>query len=401
MTIEEILAGLQAIIDGATGENGTARPLNDDEVNRYETLERELTSARRDVEIRTRNAAYLTPTRSDLHIATGGRETTTERTDQERAFGAYLRTGQPNADLEFRAQAEGTGSAGGYLVPTAMVTRIIEKMKAFGGLAAEVETIDTATGNPLPWVTNDDTANQGDIVAENAAAVAGADLVFGPGTLGAYKYEATGVGGDPLKVPWELAQDSAFDLESFVERKLAERIHRKQARDWAIGSGVGQPQGILTGGTTGVTITNNAVGMTYANIIAAHHKPDAAYREDGECVWVMSDGAAALVEGLVDGNGRPLLGLSSDSIAGKPVLTLRGHRVVIDNAFPATFAGSAKTAVFGNLKRAYVIRQVKDVTLLVLKELYAKNGQVGYMSWARADGLVQDSSAYTVVTAAV
>ena len=402
-TIEQILAALQEIIAGATEEvdgTPTERPLTDDEVQRYEALEQELAVVRRDTEFRTRHNAYRTPTRNDLHINAAGTEHAVQRTDQERAFEHYLRTGIPNADLEFRAQSEGTGSAGGYLVPTALVSRIIERMKAFGGLSAEVEHIETATGNPLPWVTNDDTANEGEIVAENAAAAGGADLVFGTNTLNAYKYESTGVSGAPLKVSWELAQDSAFDLESFVERKLAERIYRKQAGHWATGTGTGQPQGILTGGTTGLTVASNAVGITLANAIAATHVPDVAYREDGESVWVMNDTVVAQFEGILDANGRPLLGESTDSVAGKPVRTLRGYRIVIDNKFPSFQAGGAKTAVFGNVKKGYIIRDVKEVTMIVLRELYATTGQIGYLAWARADGKVQDANAYTVIAAA-
>jgi HK97 family phage major capsid protein len=401
-TIEQILAALQEIIAGATEEvdgTSTERPLNDEEIQRYEALEQELATVRRDAEFRTRHNAYRTPTRNDLHINSAGTEHATQRTDQERAFESYLRSGIPNSDLEFRAQSEGTGAAGGYLVPDAMVTRIVERMRAFGGISGEAEHVSTSSGNPLPWVTNDDTANEGEIVAENAQAAGGADLVFGPKALGAYKYESTGVDGEPLKVSWELAQDSAFDLESFVDRKLAERIHRKQAKHWATGTGVGQPQGLLTGGTTGITIASNAVGMTFANIVGATHVPDIAYREDGESVWVMNDASVALLEGLLDANNRPLLGEANDSVAGKPVRTLRGYRIVIDNSMPV-FGAGAKAAVFGNVKRGYIIRDVKEVTLIVLRELYARTGQIGYLAWARADGMVQDGNAFTVITSA-
>jgi HK97 family phage major capsid protein len=399
-TIEQILAGLQAIIDGAKAEDGAERPLTDEEVQRYQDLEMELTTARRDQEVRSRNNAYRTPTRTDLTLYTGPGENTSQPTDEERAFAHYLRTGIPNGDLEFRAQAEGTGAAGGFLVPQGFLAKITERLKAFGGIASEVEHVNTGSGNPLPWPTNDDTANEGEIVAENAAPAGGADLVFGTKTLGAYKYDSNGVGGQPLKVSFELAQDAAFDLEGFVQRALGTRIGRKQAGHWATGTGVAMPQGILTGGTTGVTVASNAVGMTYANIVAATHVPDPEYRDDGESVWAMSDAAVALVEGLVDLNGRPLLNMSTDGIAGKPVRTLMGYRIVIDNKLPNFTAGGAKTALFGNLKRGYVIRDVKEVTMIVLKEMFALNGQIGYMAWARADGLVQDANAFTVIASA-
>ncbi len=399
-TIDQIIADLQAIIDGAT-DNGEERPLADEEVQRYEALERELATVRRDGEFRARNTAYRTPNRSDLHPGSGGgaaENTSQGPTDQERAFTHYLRTGQPNSDLEFRAQAEGTGAAGGFLVPTGFLEKITERLKAFGGVAGEAERISTSMGNTLPWPTNDDTANQGEIVAENAAAAGGADLVFGQKQLSAYKYESTGVGGVPLKVSFELAQDSAFDLEAFVQRKLAERIARKQATHWTTGTGTSQPQGIMTGTASALTVASNAVGLTYPNLVALSHVPDVAYREDGECVWLMSDGVLSLVETLVDSTGRPLLNMSTDGIGGKPVRTILGYRVVIDNTLPATFTTGVKTVLFGNIKRGYIIRDVKEITMIVLRELYATTGQIGYMAWARADGLVQDANAMTVAS---
>lgn len=407
-TIEQILADLQAIIDGAAGDSPEGetdgRPLTDEEVQRCEALEGEIARVRQTNEFRSRLQAFNTPVRGAIIPANAG--DTVQRSQEEMAFIHYLRTGIPNQDLtpasgpipvEYRAQAEGTGAAGGFLVPTAFVTKITERLKAFGGIAAEAESIDTGNGNPLPWPTNDDTANEGEIVAENAAPAGGADIVFGQKTLGAYKYTSEGVDGAPLKVSFELAQDSAFDLESFVQRKLAERIGRKQARDFAVGTGTGMPLGALTGGTSSVIVADNAVGMTYPNIVTATHVPDIAYRESGECVWVMNDAILALFEGLLDGNGRPLLGESTDSITGRPVTTIRGYRVVIDNALPATFGDAAKTLLFGNIRMGYIVRRVKEVTMIVFRELYAANGQIGYMAWARADGTVQDVNAFTVI----
>jgi hypothetical protein len=46
MGIEEILAALQAIIDGAVGTNGQPRRLTDEEVTQYEALEVDLAAAR-------------------------------------------------------------------------------------------------------------------------------------------------------------------------------------------------------------------------------------------------------------------------------------------------------------------------------------------------------------------
>lgn len=55
MTIEEIMAAMQAIIDGAAG-----RSLTEEEIANYEGLEKDLAAAKKDQEIRQRNSAYNT-----------------------------------------------------------------------------------------------------------------------------------------------------------------------------------------------------------------------------------------------------------------------------------------------------------------------------------------------------
>jgi len=390
VTVEEILAALQAIIEGAKAEDGTERPLTDEEAARYEELEGKLEMARKSAEIRSRQQAYMTPVRNDLHVNVSGAEDKVER-----AFEQYLRTGNAGPELaEYRAQSEGTNTAGGYLVPQGFRAKLVERMKQFGGIANYAETFTTAEGNLVPYPTVDDTANVGEIVAEGGTFAAGADLVFAQRTLSAYKYMAGGAGNLPLKVSWELLQDSAFDVSSFIARKLGERIARLQAVHWATGTGTGQPQGIVTPITTSGTIGTLGLADLVATILAL----DPAYRANAK--WLMNDATYGSIMGLNDSTGRPLLTGVNDGI-GESLTRPRllGYEVVIDQAMPSKATG-AKFLAFGDINEAYVIRRVKDVTLVTLNELYAANGQTGFMAWARADGAVQNPNAIVVRTGA-
>ncbi|MFC0628547.1 phage major capsid protein [Kribbella deserti] len=393
MTIEEILAALKAIIDGAEG-----RSLTDEEVERYEKLEIDLAAKQKDVQIRSRQAAYETPVAGAQHLHTGAAPKPDD--GLERAFNHYLRTGQQNADIvELRAQSVGTDSAGGYTVPDSMRDKLTERMKAFGGLASAVEEISTTSGEPLRWPTLDDTANSGVIAAENTApASGGADLVFGEKVLGAFKYVAPGAGNVPLRVSVELLQDSNFDIEGLVQRKLGERIARAQAAHWVTGNGTTEPFGIDTG-TSGTAFTS--AGITYAELVAAVHEVDPEYRLNAK--WTFNDATLAKIETLVDGQGRPLLNMSTDGISGGPTnKTLLGYPVVIDQAWPTyTDGGTTKWGAFGDLQAGYVIRRVKDLTLIVNPYSRANEGQVEYTLWARADGVPQDTNAYKVLINAV
>lgn len=386
-TVPEIMAAMTAVVDLAESET---RSLNDDEVERYEQLEKELQSVSKTAEITKRQEIYKAPQGigfpSVIKASPKGDEAL------EFAFINYLRTGQKNTDLDqLYAQTEGTSSAGGYLVPTTMLNRLIERRKAFGGFMNAARQLTTAQGNPIEIPTVDDTANTAEIVAEMASpASAGADIVFGTKTLGAYKYVASGASNAPLRVSVELLQDSAVDIESMVAQVLSKRLNRKMAYDVVRGSGSGEPEGIAygTAGTTEVDL----VGV--AQLLTTVHALDPEYRQNAK--WAFNDATAALIEGFVDGNGRPLLINAVNGIAdslSRP--TLLGYPVVIDQAFPDANADNVIYAAFGDFEEAYIVRHVRDIQLWA--NPYANPGYVEFEAWARMDGKIVDPNAYVTL----
>lgn len=392
MTVEELLAALKAIIDEAGAE-----PMTNEQMDRYEELEGQLKTAQRAEGVQKRQAAYETPVRSDVavHVGASPKDDTLER-----AFDHYLRTGKENADLvELRAQGEANGTEGGYLVPDGFRDKLVDRMKAFGGVANVVETVTTSTGNPLPWPTVDDTANSGEIVAEGGTFSSGADLVFGTASLGAYKYMAGGGSALPLRVSVELLQDAAFDVQGLVSNKLGERIARIQSVHWVTGTGTAEPQG-LTDGLTGIEIAADGSGVTYDDLVNFIHSVDPAYRETG-CRWAFNDTMLATIKKIKDSHGDPIwrpdtADMGTDLGGG----TLMGYPVTIDQAFPTMTAASntINWGVFGNLSEGYVIRRVKDVQIIVNPWTRAANGQVEYTAWSRADGVQQNTNAYVALT---
>lgn len=398
MTVEEILAALQAIMDEAAASEAAGGPgLTDEAASRYEELEKQLATAQKRSELQKRHAAYKAA--APGQFVTGAKPKD-EKDTLSRAFNAYLRTGKENADLvELRAQGETNGSEGGYLVPDEFRNKLVERMKAFGGIANVVEEISTGTGAPLQWPTVDDTSNVGEIVAEGGTFASGADLVFGTANLGAYKYMAGGGSNAPLRVSVELLQDAAFDVEALVSRKLGERIGRIQSTHLVTGTGSGQPQGIIDG-LTGIEVAADTAGITYADLVTFIHSVDPAYRENGR--WAFNDATLGLIRKLVDLDGRPLLqSASTASASGAPGgETLLGFPVTIDQAFP-NFTAADNTVnwgVFGDLREGYVVRRVRDVVIIVNPWTRAANGQVEFTAWARMDAVQQNTNAYVALT---
>lgn len=394
-TIEEITSAMTALVDGAAD-----RSLTDDEVGQYEGMEKELKASQATEQIRTRNAAYNV-VRTPAGVPSRVTPSDDGRTDLDRAFANYLRTGIANQDIAglrvTNAQGEGSSAAGGYLVPSGFRQKLVEVRKAFGGFAAETDSFDTGDGAPIEYPSVDDTANTGDITAESAAITSGNDLVFGTVTLGAYKYTSAGAGSNlPLRVPVELLQDSAFDVESLVARKLGERIARKQAAHWVTGTGSSQPKGILASSLTQDNDLDVADVIDYDDIMDTYDLLDAAYEPNAK--WLMKKNTWSQIRGIVDLNGRPLVQDALSGIGGTPEKRLLGFPVIIDEGTPTlSSAGITFPIAFGDFREAYVIRRVSGLVVIANPYTRAANGEVEFSAWERADGNIQNRLAYVIV----
>jgi HK97 family phage major capsid protein len=390
-TIEDVLADQRAIVNGAEG-----RALTDDEATRYEALEAEHRTVVRDAQIRARQAAYDAPNANNVVHPVGASSKPDDTLD--RAFAHYLRTGRANQDItELRAQQVGTDSEGGYTVPAGFRNKLVEVRKSFGGLAAEVEEITTETGQTLEYPSVNDTANSGSITAEAAAFADGADLVFGTVNLGAFKYTSSGTGTTtPLRVSVELLQDAAFDIEGLIARALGTRIARKQAADWVNGAGTTLPFGIAHAGLTPDVEVNTDNTLAAVDLLDTEAALDPAYEANAK--WCFSKDTWMKIRALDDANDRPLIfDAARSGIGGRPEKLLLGYPVVIDQAFAASTTDGAHFAVLGDLREAYVIRRVSN--LVVARNPYSRmnNGQVEFVAWERADGNIQNRSAYKVL----
>lgn len=302
------------------------------------------------------------------------------------------------AGAELRAQGVGTGAAGGYTVPQGFWAKVTETMAYYGGtLAAGAEVINTDSGNPLPWPTNDDTANEGVELAENTQ-IGGQDITFGQKQLGAITYTSK-----LMLASLQFLQDTGIDGEAFIARKAGERLGRIYNRRATTGTGGGsQPQGVITGATTGKT-TASATAFTYDEIVDLIHSVDVAYRQGpGGAKFMFHDLVLAKLRKIRDDSGGAGLGrpIWEPSVQVGAPDSLLGYGTVVNNAMASAVTTGQKTMAFGNFGAAYVWRNVNGGQLMRLTERYADYLQVGFFAFGRADGLVQDASAVKLLVQA-
>jgi HK97 family phage major capsid protein len=299
---------------------------------------------------------------------------------------------------EFRDMGTGGGNAlqgsgGGYFVPVGFVDKVEDAMKWYGDMLRSSTILPTATGQPLPFPTDNDTGTVGELVGE-AVQVSTADLTLSNLTLNAYKYSTKMV-----KVSIELLQDSAFDLESYLAAKFAERTGRILNTHFSTGTGTSQPKGIVVAATAGPTAVgssgNDGGSGTAANsigsddLIELEHSVDKAYRRGSS--FMAHDSTIKFIKKLKDKYGRPLWlpGLAvnaEDSILGYPYFT---------NNDMAAIATTNKTVLFGRLDK-YLVRKVKDLSVLRLVERFADYGQVAFIGFSRYDGNLLDAGTHPV-----
>lgn len=317
----------------------------------------------------------------------------------EDAFRSYIRHGHGRLSdeqrnlMEMRAstdpQATTPGNVGGYLIPPGYRETMTEALKAYGGLYNHANVIHTSTGNPLQWPSNDDTSNKGAILAENSVVPVN-QVLFGTKSIGAYTYTSNRV-----MVSLQLLQDSAFDLDTFLPRKLGERLGRITADHFITGDGSTQPEGILTNASTGVTAASGTGGsqLTYDNLIDLEHSIDPAYRAIGNTRFLFNDKTLAVIRKIKDTQGRPLW--LPVPVPGM-VSTVNGVPYTIDQSMPDVGAG-AKSVAYGDFNAGYIVRQVLDIHFMRLAERWADFLQVGFFAFLRLDAKVDDARAYKVL----
>lgn len=269
------------------------------------------------------------------------------------------------------ALSEGIDADGGFLVPDTFENSLVKAVDEAVVIRSLAKTKTLGAGNhQIPVVATRAAASW---VSENAAIPESQDT-FGQKQLNAHKLCAL------IKVSEELVNDSAFDLEQHFRTEFAYKMALAEEDAFINGNGNGKPYGLLhdtEGGEIGIT-TAAATAITADELINLYHSLRGGYRKNA--VWIMNDATVNAIRLLKDDNGQYIWqpGLkenSTDTILGKPVYT--------SASVPVIGAGN-KTVLFGDLKN-YWIGDRAGITFRRLNELYAANGQVGFMATKRLD----------------
>jgi HK97 family phage major capsid protein len=296
-----------------------------------------------------------------------------------------LRAGSSNAP-ELRVQVAGTPSAGGYTVPTELLKEIDIALIAGGPMydGAITREMKTASGHVINLPTIDDTAKSAGAHTEGSGGTDDGteDVILGQKSLEDYAYDT-----EWLRWSWKLESDSDFSWEGLLGQLLGERLARKANALLTTGTGVGQPNGIVTAAGLGKT-TVGAAAVTADEVLDFTHSIDPAYRKSTKFGVMFNDATLLALRKLKDGNGDYLIRDAGDGQGRLAVgsVSLPYH---INQDMVGMGAGN-RFMVAGDFGR-YFVRKVASPMLFVARERFAPN--MGILGLMRLDGELANTAA--------
>jgi len=288
--------------------------------------------------------------------------------------------------------AQSTTTTGGYTTADATMQALEVALLSYGGMRSVATVLRTDTGGPLPFPTSDDTAQKGEIIAENTT-YNELEMTFGQLVLDAYKYSSK-----YIKVSVEFLQDTSINAAAFLGSALGLRIARITNDHFTTGTGSSQPNGVVTAATSSAVTFSGATSISYDNLVDLLHTVDPAYRDNGNGRWMFHDSALKMIKKVKvpqfsgDTAGYPLW--RPGLLEGGEPDTILGYPYTINQSV-ATVATGVKSVLFGDFSK-YQIRDVRDVTLLRLDERFAELGQVAFLAFSRHDGDLLDAGTHPV-----
>ncbi len=309
----------------------------------------------------------------------------------QKAFNAYLRSGDDDGlrglEMDVKSLSTAVNSDGGYLVDpqtSETVKSVLNATASIRAIASVVNVEATSydvlvdhTDVGAGWATETGATAETDTPQIDRITIALHELSALP------------------KASQRLLDDSAFDIETWLAGRIADKFARAEAAAFINGDGTDKPMGILshatvdndvwTWGNLGYVPSGIDGGVNAEAIIDLVYALGAEYRANA--TFVMNSKTAGLVRKLKDNDGRFLW---SDGLAAAEPARLMGYPVLIAEDMPDA-ATDATSIAFGDFAAGYTIAERPD--LRVLRDPFSAKPHVLFYATKRVGGDVSDFAA--------
>lgn len=283
--------------------------------------------------------------------------------------------------LQQRALGGSTAGAGVETQPTNFYNKLWASLIQTAQLMqAGVTVLQTNDGNTIQIPSADTHSTASWTQAGNT--ISESDPHFVQRSLSAYK------ASNLILVDRELTEDTGVDLEGYLAMECGRAVGNLIGQGLAVGTGSGQPTGLITKTSLGVTSATAVSGKpTFDDVINLYYSVIPQYRASQACAFVMEDSTAGYLRTLKDSYGQYLWqpGLT----LGTPD-TILGKRVVIEPYMPALGLNN-KSIAFGDLA-AYFARVVRGIRFEQSLDFAFNSDQVAFRCVLRADGTLVDQT---------
>lgn len=301
----------------------------------------------------------------------------------QKEFFVMLRKGVQSSDhdtklleLQQKTMYAASDPDGGYVIPRPVADRIVSDIRESSPVR-QFATIVTIGGEEYKYLIDKEEAGAGWVSERQARTQTGTPQIQ-QGNIPAHEMYA-----NPFVTQKQL-DDAGFDLEGWLNGKVANKFGRLEATAFLLGSGVGQPRGILTyaDGTDWGKIERIASGnadlITSDSLILLQNALKAEYGNGA--AFMMRRQTVGAVRLLKDGQGNYIWqpGLQ----AGEPSSVL-GDPIIRMADMPTVAAGTLPIG-YGNLRETYTI--VDRLAIRVLRDPYSNKPYVEFYTTKRVGG---------------
>jgi len=318
-------------------------------------------------------------------------------TMEERSYIDFNHMNMDQFTPEQKVMVSGAADLGGFFAGTDLSDKFIQKLFLISPLRAYAD-VQTIGGEKLLIPSEGATDTNIFWSDEQTGFQASPDPNLG--MIEIFVRELNGY----LKLSRQNLEDSVFDVEGYILKRLTRQFAQKEGTAFILGNGVARPEGILTvaalaggGGLNIFSGTSASHLLLPSDLISLMHVGKSGYRATG--TWLMSNSTIGICRLFADTTTRPLWTVFGDefreTLFGRPIVEMPDMPNQA-GTFPAFTAGQFPV-IFGDIGQGYQIVDRVGLTFQTLKELFAIQNQVAFLARQRVGGKVVLPEAISVL----
>lgn len=282
---------------------------------------------------------------------------------------------------ELKALGIGDDTAAGYMVPDDMQNEIIKDVVLISPIRQVARSMQTS--RDAVTILKRTQTPAATWVGEVATRSETQNPKYGLIRIPAHEIYAEAL------VSNQLLEDEVFDLDSELRQDIAEQFAYSEGLAFLKGTGSEQPEGIMTNSSVSSVSNGDATTLKYTGILDLIHKLPSPFAANA--TLAMNRVTLGKIRStVVDDQHRPiweptLVPGNPPTIAGIPYIEVPD----MDDISSGT-----KPILIGDFKRGYRIVDRVSITVQILREKYAEQGQVAYLVRRRTGGKVVLANAF-------